>query len=333
MSEPVRVSGGVTDVAERAWRWWPIGLAVAVVTVVVGMVLTWETPRVFVSRATVFPPVSVANAVAGQRFINDMQAAINSFTVRDEVAEELGVPRSAFGDQVEVRRIRQSTVMDVIMQSPDELPDPSQALNTLIERAALSLAAPEVAAAEAQRTRADDAVAAAEDKAVAAKAARNAFLEERNAVTPASELESLTPELADLRLCASGAIVVPGSDPDTCQAEVARLQEQVTQLGQADDELAALDRELAQAESEVTEATRLLREAEAAAIRAESGPTVEIAGAGEEVSQLPGLLRRGLAIVGGALLLGFAVIVAIALLAHPDRRPRSTEKPQRVMPS
>ena len=91
MSEPVRVSGGVTDVAEpRAGAGGRSGSRSRCVTVVVGMVLTWETPRVFVSRATVFPPVSVANAVAGQRYINDMQAAINSFTVRDEVAGGAG---------------------------------------------------------------------------------------------------------------------------------------------------------------------------------------------------------------------------------------------------
>ena len=63
-----------------------------VVTAIVGLGVTWETPRVFVSRATVFPPVTVTNALAGQRYINDMQAAINSFVVRNDVAEKLGVP-------------------------------------------------------------------------------------------------------------------------------------------------------------------------------------------------------------------------------------------------
>jgi hypothetical protein len=295
---------------------------VALVTAIVGLVVTWETPRVFVSRATVFPPVTVTNALAGQRYINDMQAAINSFVVRNDVAEKLGVPRSAFGERVDVHRVRQSTVMEVVLQSAERLADPAQALEDLITRAGQSLAAPDVDAAAAQQERAAEVVAAAEDGAVAAKRAREAFLADRDDVTPASELAILGPELAALRLCSSGAIVPTGGDRVLCGERVDELQARAVELAQADDALAALDRDLAQAESEVAEAERDQRDADAAAIRAAAGPAVEVSQAGDEVSQLPNLFRRSLAILGGALLLGFAVVVALALLTHPDRRSR-----------
>jgi hypothetical protein len=328
VSEPVRVSGGVGDVAARARRWWPIGVVVAVVTAIVGLTLTWETPRVFVSRATVFPPVSVTNALAGQRYINDMQAAINSFTVRNDVAEKLGVDRSALGARVDVRRIRQSSVMEVVLQSPERLADPSQALEDLITRAGQSLAAPDVQAAAAQQELAVDAVAAAEDRAVEAKRAREDFLADHNGVTPASQLAILGPELADLRLCAVGAIVPPGSDPAVCQDQVEALETTAATLAEEEDQLAALDRDLAQAESDVAEAKRDQREADAVAVRAEAGPAVEVSRAGDEVSQLPSLFRRSIAIIGGALLLGFAVVVALALLIQADRRPRPGPAPE-----
>ena len=119
---------------------------------------------------------------------------------------------------------------------------------------------------------------------------------------------------------------------------VDELQAKAVELAQADDALAALDRDLAQAESEVTEAERDQRDADAAAIRAAAGPAVEVSQAGDEVSQLPNLFRRSLAILGGALLLGFAVVVALALLTHPDRRSRpeapaeTPDRPRRPSP-
>jgi hypothetical protein len=322
VSEPVRVSGGVGEVAERAWRRWPIGLAVAAVTAVVGLALTWETPRVYVSRATLYAPASVTNTVAGQRYITDLQAAINSFPVQQDVAEKLGLKRSAFGSPVEVRRVRQSTVMDVVMRSPERLSDPSRALQELVARAGQSLSAPDVKAAEAQQQEAAKAVATAEDAAVAAKDKREEFLREHDDVTPADQLAILGPELATARLCATGAVVPPGADQTSCQAQVDRLQDEVTSLGQADDQLAALDRDLAQAEGAVADATRDQRDADTAAARAAIGPVVEVARAGESISQVPSLLRRTLAILGGAVLLGLAVVVALALLTHPDQRPR-----------
>ena len=100
------------------------------------------------------------------------------------------------------------------------------------------------------------------------------------------------------------------------------MQQQVTTLGQDADQLAALDRELAQAESDVADANRDQRDADTAAARAAIGPVVEVAQAGTPVSRVPSLLRRTLAILVGSLLLGVAVVVAIALLSDPDRRPR-----------
>ena len=327
MSEPVRVSAGVGDVAARARRWWPVGLIVAVVTAVVGLAVTWETPRVFVTRATVFPPVTVTSSLAGQRYINDMQAAVNSFTVQSDVAEQLGVPRSAFGEQVEVRRIRQSSVMEAVLQSPERLAEPGQALEDLINRAGQSLAAPDAEAAAAQQKQAAAAVATAEDGAVSAKRARDAFLRDRDEVTPASELAILGPQLAELRLCASKAIIPPGADPAVCGSQMAELQKSAMDLAQADDALAAIDRDLAQAESEVAAAEQEQRAADAAAVRAAAGPVVEVAKAGQEVSQLSALLRRSIAIIVGSLLLGFAVVVVLALLTDPARRPRSRPEP------
>ena len=64
-----RWSGGpataVTDVSRRALRFWPVGVAVAVVTAVIGLALTWEPPRLYVSRATVYPPAVVTNRPPG----------------------------------------------------------------------------------------------------------------------------------------------------------------------------------------------------------------------------------------------------------------------------
>ena len=72
----------------------------------------------------------------------------------------------------------------------------------------------------------------------------------------------------------------------------------------------------------MADANRDQRDADTAAARAAIGPVVEVAQAGTPVSRLPSLLRRTLAILVGSLLLGGAVVVAIALLNDPDRRPR-----------
>ena len=114
--------------------------------------MTWESPRVYVSRATVYTPSSVANVAAAQRYIADLQAAINSPTVQQDVADELGVRRSAFGGPIEVQRIRQSTLMQVVMRAPGRLADPSRVLNALVARAGKSLSAADVKAAQAQQT-------------------------------------------------------------------------------------------------------------------------------------------------------------------------------------
>jgi hypothetical protein len=322
VSSVVRVPDSVAALARRAVRWWPIGVAVAVITAAIGLSLTWESPRVFVSRATVYAPSSIANVAAAQRYIADLQAAINSPTVQQDVADELGVHRSAFGSPIEVQRIRQSTLMQVVMRSPDRLADPSRVLNALVARAGKSLSAADVKAAQAQQQQAAAAVTAAEDAAVAATDKRDAFLRERDEVTPATELGIVGPELAEARLCAAGAVVPPGGDPGVCQARVTQLQQQVTTLGQDADQLAALDRDLAQAESDVADANRAQRDADTAAARAAIGPAVEVAQVGTPVSRVPSLLRRTLAILVGSLLLGAAVVVAIALLSDPDRRPR-----------
>jgi len=259
---------------------------------------------------------------AAQRYIADLQAAINSPTVQQDVADELGVHRSAFGSPIEVQRIRQSTLMQVVMRAPGRLADSSRVLNTLVARAGKSLSGADVKAAQAQQKQAAAAVTAAEDAAVAAKDKRDAFLRERDEVTPETELAIIGPELAQARLCAAGAIVPTGGDQAACQAQVDQLEQQVTTLGQDADQLAALDRELAQAESDVADANRDQRDADTAAARAAIGPVVEVAQAGTPVSRLPSLLRRTLAILVGSLLLGVAVVVAIALLNDPDRRPR-----------
>ena len=128
---------------------------------------------------------------------------------------------------------------------------------------------------------------AAEDAAVAATDKRDAFLRERDQVTPATELAIVGPELATARLCATGAVVPPGGDPATCQAQLDQLQQQVATLGQDADQLAALDRDLAQAESDVADATRDQRDADTAAARAAIGPVVEVAQAGTPVSRVP----------------------------------------------
>jgi hypothetical protein len=322
VSSVVRVPDSVAALARRALKWWPIGVAVAVITAAIGLSLTWESPRVYVSRATVFAPSSVANVAAAQRYIADMQAAINSPPVQQDVADELGVRRSAFGSPIEVQRIRQSTLMQVVMRSPDRLADPSRVVNSLVARAGKSLSAADVKAAEAQQKQAAAAVTAAEDAAVAATDKRDTFLRERDEVTPDTELAIVGPELATARLCATGAVVPLGGDPARCQALVDQLQRQVTTLGQDADQLAALDRDLAQAESDVAGATREQRDADTAAARAAIGPVVEVAQAGTPVSRVPSLLRRTLAVLLGSLLLGVAVIAAIALLNDPDRRPR-----------
>jgi hypothetical protein len=315
----VKLPDSVGEVSRRALYRWPIGLAVAVVVAAIGLALTWESPRVYVSRATAYAPSGVANATAAQRYMTDLQAAINSATVQQDVANQLGVRRSAFGEPIEVRRIRQSTLMQVVMRSPDRLADPSRALTALVARAGQSLSASDVKAAQQQAAKA---VATAEDAAVSAKDARDAFLRDRDQVTPATELAILGPELATARLCATGAVLPPGGDQAACQAQVDQLQQQVTALGQADDQLAALDRDLAQAESDVADATRDQRDAAAAVARAAIGPVVEIADAGTPTSRVPALLRRSLAVLIGALVLGVAVVVALALLSDPDQRPR-----------
>lgn len=314
-------TAAVTDVLRRALRFWPVGVAVAVVTAVIGLALTWEPPRLYVSRATVYPPIGVANAAAGQRYAADLNAAVHSPTVRSDAAESSGVPVSALGETA-VRRLRQSSVMQAEMTTSDRLAEPGQVLEQLVARAGQSLSAPDVAAADAQRTRAEEALAQAEDAAVDAQGMRDAYVRDRNGVTPADELAILGPQLAQLRLCASGAVVPEGADQAECAAQLPALEAQAEELGQEADVLAAFDRDVDRAEAAVTSAQQDLDQVEAAVVRAGAGPVVEVNDDGEEVSQVGDVARRWLAVVLGSLLLGAIVMVALALLSDPARGQR-----------
>jgi hypothetical protein len=311
----------VTDLARRAIRFWPVGLAVAVVTAVIGLALTWETPRLYVSRATVYPPAGVTNASAGQRYAADLNAAVQSSTVRSDAAESSDVPVSALGETV-VRRLRQSSVMQAEMTTSERLADAGRVLDELVTRAGQSLAAPDVAAADAQRARAEEALAQAEDAAVDAQGVRDSFVRDRDGVRPADELAILGPQLAQLRLCATGAIVPPGSEQATCESQLADLEAQAEELAQAADVLAAFDRDVERAEAGVAVAQEQLDDIEAAVVRAGAGPVIEVTHDGEEVSQVGDVARRWLAVVLGAMLLGAMLIVALALLSDPARQQR-----------
>jgi hypothetical protein len=245
--------------------------------------------------------------------------------VKDDVAHAIGVSPSVFSDPIVVRRIGQSNVMAATLQTTTRLKSPGDALSRLVARGGQSLAAADVAAAKAQLDRATSGLNDAEAAAVAAKKARDNFLAERNGVTPDDELAILGPQLAQLRLCATGAIVPPGGSSGACQTQVARLESQATSLAQASDELAALDRDRDDAEADVQDAQRDRRDAQAAVTTASAAPIAEVTQAGVERSRLPALFRRAVAILGGALLLGLAVVVALALIA----RPAAEEAPDR----
>jgi hypothetical protein len=317
-------TAAATDVARRAIRFWPVGLAVAVVTAVIGLALTWETPRLYVSRATLYPPASVTNAAAGQRYAADLNAAVHSPTVRSDAAESADVPVTALGDAV-VRRLRQSSVMQAEMTTSERLADAGHVLNELVIRAGQSLAAPEVAAADAQRTWAEEELAQAEDAAVDAQGMRDSFMRDRNGVTPTDELAILGPQLAQLRLCASGAIVPSGSEQATCEAQLADLEQQAEELAQSADVLAAFDRGVERAEAVVAAAQAQLDQIEADVVRAGAGPVIEVTHNGEEVSQVGDVARRWLAVVLGSVLLGTMVMVALALLSDPARQQRQND--------
>ena len=311
-------TAAVTDVLRRAVRFWPVGVAVAVVTAVIGLALTWEPPRLYVTRATVYPPAVVTNAAAGQRYAADLNAAVHTPTVREDAAESSGIPVSALGDAV-VRRLRQSSVMQAEMTTSERLADAGQVLDELVVRAGQSLSAPDVAAAEAQRAAAAEELAQAEDAAVDAQGMRDAFVQDRNGVTPADELAILGPQLAQLRLCASGAIVPEGSEQATCQTQLTELEAEAEELAQASDVLAAYDRDVARAEAVVANAQQQVDQLQAAVVRAGAGPIIEATQDGEEVSQVGDVARRWLAVVLGSMLLGAIVMVALALLSDPAR--------------
>ena len=288
--DPGRGTGGCRA---RAWRRWPIGLAVAAVTAVVGLAVTWESPQAYVSRATVFPPSSVTTAVAGQRYITDMQAAINSAVVREDVADDLGVSSSAFGDQVEVRRVRQSTVMEAVMRSPNRLTDAGEALSRLITRAGESLAAPDVAAAAG--------AAGSRQGQRRLRRGRGGGGQEGTRHVPAATAKA-SPRLRSwpssgrrwrsARCAPPARSSRPGPCLQTASNASTSCKPRPTELAQADDELAALDRDLAQAESDVADAERDQRAADAAAARRGRGARGRGLPAGQKVSQALSLLRR-----------------------------------------
>jgi hypothetical protein len=310
-----------TDVLRRAAGFWPVGLAVAIVTAVIGLALTWEAPRLYVSRATVYPPALVTSVAAGQRYAADLNAAMHSPTVRSDAAEGSDVAVTDLGETV-VRRLRQSSVMQAEMTTSERLADAGRVLDELITRAGQSLAAPDVAAADAQRARAEEELAQAEDAAVDAQGMRDSFVRDRNGVTPTDELAILGPQLAQLRLCATGAIVPTGSEQATCEAQLADLEAQAEELAQASDVLAAFDRGVERAEASVAAAQDRLDEIEADVVRAGAGPVIEVTHDGEEVSRVGDVARRWLAVVLGSMLLGAMVMVALALLSDPARTQR-----------
>ncbi len=325
VTERAPILGWLSTLAVRARPFWPIGVVVAVVTALVGLAVAWEAPYVFRTRATVFVPGSVSSQGAGQRYISDMEAAINSAAVKGDVARDLGVPPSALGSPVAVRQIGQSTVMQVALETPRRLTNPGDAVSRLVARAGQSLAAPEVNAAKAQLARAAAGLTDAESAAVTAKKARDEFLADRGGVTPDDELAIVGPQLAQLRVCAIGAIVPPGGSSTACRQQAAKLEPRATALAQASDQLAALDRDRDQAESEVQDAQQDRRSAEAAVTAASVAPVDEVIEAGHRVSRLPGLARRIVAILGGSLLLGLAVVVALALLVRPAEEPTADD--------
>jgi hypothetical protein len=200
-------------------------------------------------------------------------------------------------------------------------------LDELVTRAGQSLAAPDVAAVDAQRARAEEELAQAEDAAVDAQGMRDAFVRDRNGVTPADELAILGPQLAALRLCATGAIVPSGSEQPTCQAQLADLEAQAEELAQASDVLAAFDRGVERAEASVAAAQEQLDRMEAEVVRAGAGPVIEVTDDGEEVSRVGDVARRWLAVVLGSMLLGAMVMVALALLSDAANQQRRDDHP------
>jgi len=276
---------------------------------------------VYRSQATVYAPSHIATMAAGQRYATDMAAAINSPTVKADVARDLGVSPSAFGDQITVRRIGQSDLMQIALVTPHQLPQAGDALGRLIARAGGSLAAPDVTAAKAQLDRTSREVSAAEAAAVKAKRARGAFLAGRQGVTPDEELAILGPQLAQLRLCASGAIVPTGASRPVCARQLASLEARATSLGQASDQLAALDRDRDDAERAVDQAQDDQDSAGAAATAAGAPPVAEVTESGREVSRYTVLLRRSVAVLGGAVFLGLAVVVVLAFVARSRSGP------------
>jgi hypothetical protein len=263
----------------------------------------------------------VTSVAAGQRYAADLNAAMHSPTVRSDAAEGSDVAVTDLGETV-VRRLRQSSVMQAEMTTSERLADAGRVLDELITRAGQSLAAPDVAAADAQRARAEEELAQAEDAAVDAQGMRDSFVRDRNGVTPTDELAILGPQLAQLRLCATGAIVPTGSEQATCEAQLADLEAQAEELAQASDVLAAFDRGVERAEASVAAAQDRLDEIEADVVRAGAGPVIEVTHDGEEVSRVGDVARRWLAVVLGSMLLGAMVMVALALLSDPARTQR-----------
>ena len=310
-------AGWFPDLVQRARPFWPIGVIVTVVVALIGLVFAWQAPRVYRTEATVYPPSHVATMAAGQRYALDMAAAVNSAAVRNDVARELGLPPSSFDGQILVKRIGQSDLMQVALSTSQRLPQAGEALSRLVARAGASLAGPDVSSAKAQLDRTTSEVATAEAGAVKAKKARDAFLAGRQGVTPDLELAILGPQLAQLRLCASGAIVPPGASRPACARQLASLEARATALGQASDQLAALNRDGDDAERSVEQAQNDHDAAQSAVTAAGVPPIVEMSQTTHQVSRLTTVLRRVVAVLAGAVFLGFAVVVALALLARP----------------
>jgi hypothetical protein len=301
--------GALRPVARAILRYWPIGLAVAVVVGAAGVLVAWEDPTVERSTARVLPPARVVTFAETQQYIPDMEAQLLSPVIQRRAAVESGLREDAIVGRVEVRRRGQSGVLAVTLRTPEPLEAPDLVLYNLATAAGAALAAPDQAAAERRLLTTEERLEQVRDELVAAEQARQASLDAAGGVPAALELPALASEIAALRVC---SLEQTGAAAESCAATADDLSARYTELAARADAEAQLEQAVTIARDEEQAAETDQRAAQRAMDEAAAPPTIDVEVLGQEEAQWASLARRVVAALAAAVLAGLAVAALVA---------------------
>lgn len=276
-----------------------VALLLPLLAALLAFVLLQGKPSSYTASATVSVPESVASSASRIGvFVADFAEVAASPSVAGEVAQATGVPRREVEEGVEVTRIGQSSLFNVVYTG-DEEDTAEPVVRAVVARSYARLVGGGVAEAENQ-------LAAAEQDYQAAVTAREAYQDEIGTIQPDRDYADLSSRIRSIEANpGSGSVATLEAQRDRLVPQVRRAQELEDAVEAASSRRSAAERDAGAARSEAIEvqSPRIIRDL-----------TVDAS------TSAGGLLQGvGVAAVAG-LLCGLAVLVLPDLLRHRGTR-------------